>query len=284
MIASDPGDEPDLWSPLGQHRPAGALLRIWDDGQWVTWSWDEWQKRALRAAGGLRVAGVRPGERVAALLDNSPSSCVAALGTWLAGDCLVSLPAVARGMAVEQYTMQLARILDQAEPTLLLAPARYVDLLAAAIPTVKVQAFEGLEKQAVSEPVLAGPDEPVFVQYSSGSTSAPQGCVVSAGAIARQLTTLSHALELDPHTDLQVAWLPLSHDMGFFGCLLLSAYWTGAPLILSSPQRFLLGPQSWFGDCADFGATLTCGPNFALELVAKTAGLLPPDPTECASL
>jgi acyl-CoA synthetase (AMP-forming)/AMP-acid ligase II len=34
-------------------------------------------------------------------------------------------------------------------------------------------------------------------------------------------------------------------------------------------------PHSWFQDCAHFGATITATPNFALEITARVAGLLP---------
>jgi acyl-CoA synthetase (AMP-forming)/AMP-acid ligase II len=64
--------------------------------------------------------------------------------------------------------------------------------------------------------------------------------------------------------------------MGLFGCLLLTAYWTGVPLALSTPQRFLTNPRSWFADCGEFGATITCGPNFGLEVTARFASTLPP--------
>jgi fatty-acyl-CoA synthase len=119
-------------------------------------------------------------------------------------------------------------------------------------------------------------DEPVFVQYSSGSTRDPHGCVLRGAAIAAQLSSLERALGLDAERDRFVAWLPLSHDMGMFGCLLLPAYWTGTPLVLSTPSRFVTRPQSWFADCARFGATISCAPNFALELAARTAKLVKP--------
>jgi acyl-CoA synthetase (AMP-forming)/AMP-acid ligase II len=60
--------------------------------------------------------------------------------------------------------------------------------------------------------------------------------------------------------------------MGLFGCLLLS--WTqGAPLALSRPERFLASPATWVEDLSAFGATLTAGPNFGLERLARSDGV-----------
>lgn len=242
------------------------------------WSWDEWRTRAARFGGGLRRLGVQPGERVACVLANSPESCAAVLGCWVAGACVVSLPTIARGMSAERYLGQLRRIIAQAQPALVLVDGSWAGALAEWCPGARVRAIGSVDGAALRDEYVPADEDAVFVQYSSGSTSDPSGCVLSARAIARQLGLLERALELDPQRDVKVDWLPLSHDMGLFGCLLLTAYWTGVPQVIGTPQRFLTAPWSWFSDCAQFGATLSSVPNFALELTAKVAGLLPQDP------
>jgi fatty-acyl-CoA synthase len=267
-----------LWAPLDERRRDRALLRVWDGGTWSTWSWDEWRRAAARFAGGLRDLGVGRGDRVACLLSNTQPTCAAVLGTWMAGGCLVSIPAIARGMTLDRYLAQLKRIVAQAEPALVLVEEALAEVLAAELAPLRVRALQRVDGPPVDGFELANGEDPVFVQYSSGSTSEPRGCVLSADAIAHQLTMLERALELDGDCDVKVDWLPLSHDMGLFGCLLLSAYWTGTSQVLSTPQRFLTNPRSWFADCGEFGATITCGPNFGLELTARFAPTLPPDP------
>lgn len=269
--------ERTLWDPLYYPRRRQPLLHVWSGERYTSWSWDDWYGRALRFAAGLRRRGVQPDDRVACLLTNSPEACAAVLGTWLAGACLVSVPAMARGMGLEQYLGQIRRIIAQAEPNILVVAAELVQAFGQACSRISVVGFEELDTSTRIDPVLADSHQAVFVQYSSGSTREPRGCVLSAGAIARQLTMLEYALRVDATVDVGVAWLPLSHDMGLFGCLLLVPYWTGTEFALSTPQRFLMSPQSWFADCARFGATITAGPNFALELTARIASALPPD-------
>jgi fatty-acyl-CoA synthase len=178
-------------------------------------------------------------------------------------------------MTIDAYAAQLAAIFAQSEPVVLLAERQYVELLEGASGGLRVAAVEDLDGPAMADPSLARPKDVVFVQYSSGATAEPHGCMLTAGAIAHQLQALAIALEIDAEADMSVDWLPLSHDMGLFGCLLMTAYWTGTRQALSSPSRFLSAPQSWFGDCARFGATITAGPNFALELAARVATAIP---------
>jgi acyl-CoA synthetase (AMP-forming)/AMP-acid ligase II len=186
------------------------------------------------------------------------------------GASIVSMPAVARGMSLSGYLAQLRRICVDARPRLVLVASEFARGLADAGLGVAVKAFEDLPADGHLDPSFRRGDEEVFVQYSSGSTTDPRGCMLTADAIAHQLSALELALQTDPDRDLGVSWLPLSHDMGLFGCLLLS-YWTGTPLVLGSPTRFLTRPFTWFDDCARSGATITVAPNFAFELAARAA-------------
>jgi acyl-CoA synthetase (AMP-forming)/AMP-acid ligase II len=199
------------------------------------------------------------------------------LGVWLSGATLLSLPLISRGMDAAGYVARLRRILHRAEPVALLCDQRFARLLEDAELGVPIAAFQALDHAQAADPVLLDADAPVFVQYTSGSTSEPRGCVLSARAIANQLALLEEALEIDREGDTGVVWLPLSHDMGLFGCLGLT-YWTGHRLVLSTPERFLTQPGSWFEDCARYGATVSAAPNFALDVATRVASVRMPPP------
>jgi fatty-acyl-CoA synthase len=259
-----------LWDRLSVARRQSVQISVWDGRRFRDLTWDRWRSAALSAAAAMRRLGVEPGSRVACVLTNSPECCTAALGVWMAGATVVSLPTPARGGKPQSYIHQLRDICGQVAPTLMLADASAARILTDSDLPAPVLAFEGLSSAGSSDPTPPPRDEVVFVQYSSGSTSDPRGCALTAGAIANQLNALESRLEVDPQNDVLVSWLPLSHDMGFFGCLLLS-YWTGLRLILSSPTRFLKQPNSWLEDCARFGATMTGAPNFAFDVAARVA-------------
>ena len=268
---------PSLWAPLERSDGRNDMLLAWEEGGYERWSWREWYERALGFAGGLRRSGLQPGDRVAHLLENSGEACAAVIGTWLAGCRVVSMPQIARGMGPAAYTAQLRGIVAESEPGLVVAGTANVPLLEAAALGAPVLAAGALDGPRLGDPELAAASDCVFVQYSSGSTTEPKGCELSAAAIAWQLEASARALEVDPERDTSVMWLPISHDMGLFGAVLLS-YWTGHRLVLGTPQRFLTRPDSWFEDCSRFGGTIAATPAFGLDLAVRLAIHRPPPP------
>jgi fatty-acyl-CoA synthase len=263
----------DLWEPQIPRGTPATRLHVWDRQQYVPVTQDEWRANGQRAASALRRLGVRPGDRVGCVLTNTLATCSGVLGIWFAGATVVSLPTLARGLSTATYVAQLERLCRHSEAALLLVEDRYAAILEELLDPasdLRIRRFESLDGGPVVYEPPGGADDAVFVQYSSGSTTEPKGCLLSAGAIAAQMERLAEALDLDPRVDRGVSWLPLSHDMGLFGCVLLS--WThGMPLALGAPERFLASPASWVADLSDFGSTITAGPNFALERLARSA-------------
>ncbi|MEK8174753.1 AMP-binding protein [Streptomyces sp. M19] len=85
------------------------------------------------------------------------------------------------------------------------------------------------------EPSPPGDQDIAFIQYSSGSTSVPKGCALTTHAIEEQLEIILRLTGGRPGDDTVTSWLPLSHDMGMFGCLLYSwAY--DFHFVLSTPN------------------------------------------------
>ncbi|HEU4702110.1 MAG TPA: AMP-binding protein, partial [Conexibacter sp.] len=232
-------------------------------------SWGSVVRDAAQMTAGLRRAGVRPGTAVAALLTNTPLTVRGMLGVWLAGGALASLPIPARGMSAQEYGVQLRTICEQLGPVALLADAELVPQLPPTLADVAtVHAWESFAGSGAVAPTPPGRDELAFVQYSSGSTRTPKGCMLTTRAIEAQIDLLEDLMRPVRGQELGLSWLPLSHDMGMFGGL-LSCWAHGSPFVLSTPQRFMLAPSTWLTDAARFGATITGGPDTALRLAAR---------------
>jgi fatty-acyl-CoA synthase len=258
-----------IWAAYETARDDRPQLYCWDDGSYRSYQWDAWRNAAERSAVGLQRLCVRPGSRVAAVLTNRFEVCAAVIGTWLTGATLLSLPTLRRGQAPDDYVDQLRRLCRRTEPEVLLLEERFVDLLGGEEFGVHVASFESLACDGAFDPTPLPPDAAAFVQYSSGSTSEPKGCVLTMDAIGAQERMLTERLDVDGDSN-GVMWLPLSHDMGLFGCVLLS--WSaGMRLTLGTPERFLRKPQTWMEDCVAFGATITVSPNFGLGLATRRA-------------
>ena len=109
---------------------------------------------------------------------------------------------------------------------------------------------------------------PAFLQFTSGSTSAPRGVVVGQDNLAANLAMIRQAFRIG--TDVSVTWLPPYHDMGLVGGLLAPLAF-GVPAIAMSPLAFMQKPERWLRAIARYRATIAGGPDFAYALCATRA-------------
>ena len=115
-------------------------------------------------------------------------------------------------------------------------------------------------------PSLSG-DTPAFLQYTSGSTSAPKGVIVSHANLLHNEQLIQQAFS-QTESSVIVGWLPLYHDMGLIGNVLQTLY-VGARCVLMSPAAFLQSPFRWLQAISYAKATTSGGPNFAYDLCVR---------------
>ncbi len=106
-----------------------------------------------------------------------------------------------------------------------------------------------------------------LLQYTSGSTGAPKGVMVSHENLLHNATMIQHCFQ-DGEDSIGVSWLPPYHDMGLIGGI-LQPLSIGRPMILMSPMAFLRKPVRWLQAISRYRATTSGGPNFAYELCVK---------------
>ena len=259
----------ELWEALTADPGPSATLRCWVRDRFEEARWSDVVRDAEEMTAGLRRAGVTSGSRVAAILVNSPQTVRGLLAVWLAGGSVASLPTPARGMTAEEYAKQLRAICGQLDPVAFMVDAELEPAIAEQVgDAAVVRSWDSVSGSGRVEPSPPGDDELAFIQYSSGSTSTPKGCMLTTGAIAAQVDLLEDLVRPRRGAEVGLSWMPLSHDMGMFGGLL--ACWSyGSPFVLSTPERFMFAPSTWLSDAAEFGATITGGPDIALRLAAR---------------
>lgn len=110
------------------------------------------------------------------------------------------------------------------------------------------------------------PDAIALLQYTSGSTSAPRGVMVTHRNLIHNQELISAATSV-PRGATLASWLPTFHDMGL-GFVLHSVFVGGRALFLS-PATFLQQPVSWLQAISRYRAYASGGPSFGFELCAR---------------
>ncbi|MFJ4940553.1 fatty acyl-AMP ligase [Streptomyces pseudovenezuelae] len=108
--------------------------------------------------------------------------------------------------------------------------------------------------------VRTRPEHLALLQYTSGSTSSPNGAMVSNANLAHNIAHIRRNLGTGPGQSA-AGWLPLFHDMGLIGmvCHPLTA---GMSLHMSTPTGFLRNPLGWLRTLSDTGSSFTIAPDF----------------------
>ncbi len=104
----------------------------------------------------------------------------------------------------------------------------------------------------------ASPDALAFIQYTSGSTGAPRGVMLTHANVVATIRFMAEAAGLTAD-DRVVSWLPLYHDMGLIGCAFTPPL-SGAPIWLLPPD--LKNPRQWLELITQVRATFTVSPDF----------------------
>ncbi len=230
------------------------------------------QAKAIAATLALR--GVMPGDRALLLYGPGVEFVAAFFGCLSAG--VVAVPAYPPQPAQLARTLpRLVAVTMDAQVSIVLsteAIARMVPELAKIAPSFRNLPWLATDSVASSEAAawrrpFVNSASLAFLQYTSGSTAAPKGVMVSHGNLLHNLAYLNH-LEENDHTSVAVSWLPVIHDMGLIEGVLLPAY-SGYPTYLMAPESFLQRPLRWLQAITRYGGTNSGGPNFAFDLCTR---------------
>jgi len=239
--------------------PGQVVVHVRGDGSELTVALRELLDDALRVAGGFREAGVAPGTCVPLLADRSEDFQPMFWGALAAG--LVPVPLAPDARSVLPVWEHLGR------PPLVVDAAT-MSVVAELPGDVRSLTLDVLRRGPVlREPVVAGPDEVAFVQFSSGSTGAPKGVEVTHRAVLANLEQIRKASALGAD-DVVVSWMPYFHDMGLIGTH-LAPLAARAKQVKIGPLSFAKRPRMWFEVADRHRATVLSAANFALALAVR---------------
>ncbi len=227
-------------------------------------------KRLARRLVGL---GCGRGARVAIVAETDPMFHKLFFACQYAGYLPVALPAGVQLGAHDAYVTQLRRMIESCGADIAVAPDSHLGFLreaAEAFPGVHVGSLDDFsrlpESDATLEPLQA--DEPAYLQYTSGSTRFPRGVEITQTSVMNNLREIAeYGLQLRQE-DRFVSWLPLYHDMGLVGFVLLPMA-TQLAVDLLSPRTFAMRPRLWLKLISENRGTIASSPPFGYALCAK---------------
>lgn len=259
----------DVLDAHAQTRPAATALRYLDRGEREsdTDTYATLVEASRRIGSGLAAAGLA-GQAVILLLPQGLDFVRAFLGCLRAGAIAVPVPSLGERRALQRTRAIVAHAAPGALicPAALMGSAELAELAALAPAGARLLAVEELKLSP--PPAVANPGHDIaFLQYTSGTTSAPKGVVLTQGNISANLATIAAAMgQTSDHR--AVSWLPLHHDMGLIGNVLTPLF-LGAQTTLMSPRAFLQKPLRWLKAIERYGATTSGAPNFGYDLIVR---------------
>jgi acyl-CoA synthetase (AMP-forming)/AMP-acid ligase II len=271
------GVVPSLNSYEGVHERGFTFVGAKGPGEDLFVSFHDLRLAAMRRAAHYQALGLKRGDRVALVVPEGEHFIPAFLGGLWSGLIPVPLyPPLSLGK-LDAFMEALVSILNLARPRVLVTSERVGKLLWSAVARIPT-----LEKMVTVEELASEPSAPLppaaelddsevaFLQFTSGSTAAPKGVMVTHGSLrANCIAILRDGLNVRP-SDRAISWLPLYHDMGLIGLVL-------APLVASIPctfiptMSFIKNATIWMEIISKHKGTLSFAPNFAYALVTKRA-------------
>ncbi len=209
-------------------------VAITDPDTATEYTYGELRDRAEAAARGLARLGVRRGDRVALLMENGVEILDLLFACGRLGAILVPLN-------WRLAAREIADLMRDVEPSLVVAGPEYVDLAQATAPDVPLVTADELsiggDRPPSDEPAPEADvrmDDPWLILYTGGTTGLPKGAILTHGSILWNAinTTVSWGLS---ETDVAPSFTPMFHTGGL-NVFTLPLLMLGGRVIL--PRRF----------------------------------------------
>ncbi|MEB3020581.1 type I polyketide synthase [[Mycobacterium] crassicus] len=253
-------------------KPAFTFSRDGDENETSEVSYAELDRRARQIAADLQRQGAG-GERVLVLCPPGLDFLASFFGCLYAGALAIPVHPPMR----EHLVPRVASIIADVKPGYALTTAEIEPKIKPAIDALPggqalrwsiVDAGTSGNEADWVPPQIDG-DSVAMLQYTSGSTSAPKGVVLTHGNLVHNLLTIAEAYSPTPDMEIVgVFWLPPYHDMGLIGGLLGTMY-VGGSSILMPPTAFIKRPMRWLEAISRHRAVITAAPNFAFDMCVE---------------
>ena len=227
---------------------------------------DIWHN-ALSLSAALQHAGLRKGDRVLILSNQSCYDVYSLFGVMMAGGAFIlSLPPVNAARK-----NRFLSIVSSACPAFLIVNNKTEP----SIEGFNTSAFQVINCENLDTIPLSGTpayvdlqdEDTALLQYSSGSTSEPKGVIINHKSLWRSVTDVGVLTE-NCGAETILSWAPFVHNAGLFRSIFCTVY-TAFRAYIQSPADFMADPVRWFSAMDRYKCEITFAPNAIYSLCAK---------------
>jgi len=240
-----------------------------DDGTWERVSYAQLAGQVHATATWIaseRAPGPAP---VVIVLPTGPRFPAVFYGVQLAGATPCPLAPPMSLQSTESYVAYLATLLRTAQPSLVVTDETRQPVVEQALCSAQLPA-----RARVVPPLAAAggserrpPAALALLQFTSGSTGRPRGGRVTWANLAANASIVRAWAQPRPD-DLGVTFLPLFHDLGLIGTLLVSTS-IGGQVRVMAPEQFVTDPLRWLSCFGRDGASVGGSPTFGFAYARR---------------
>lgn len=238
---------------------------------------EAWRK-SMDIASYLRRKGAKRGDRAVILSMQDAGTVYAVLGCMMAGVIFTVIPP-----PIDQGKLsRFISVLKSCEPKFLISNE---GMEKTSETNVKGDLLKGAFKQVLSlkriytdrVPTAEEPDELVpheaddviYLQYTSGSTSAPKGVMITYGTLMACVDQCVDMFDFTKSEHRLASWVPFYHNIGLVVSIFLPLIATKGVAYMIPTLQFLARPTVWVKVMSDYKTNITAAPNSAYEVITR---------------
>lgn len=219
----------------------------------------------------------RPGDRVLLAFNNDLEAVQLFWGCILAS--VIPIPAPAPDLrSMDASGSRLRGIATDASVALALTHESHVEAGRTEVPEIPWYSLQTLRAappalgQAMAMPDVESRTDIAYLQYTSGSTSAPRGVQITHENLLSQCNALT--IGLGTTGGKALTWLPWFHDFGLVHGVIQPIFSGGVSFLMSTSQ-FLMRPLRWLEAIEKHQVTHSGAPNFAYAACVQALARAP---------
>ena len=231
-------------------------------------------KKSIDVAAKLKAAGIKKGDRVIILSTQTVDNVLSVVGSMFAGAIFTIIPPPIDSSKMERFIsvvkscnpkcLLCGNMLENKSKEILSTLKKKVEV-AEIFSNLDVINVENCEEAVDFTPEKIDLDDIIYIQYSSGSTSAPKGVLISYGNLISAVNTTVEPLG----AERVFGWVPFFHNLGLVYLIFTSIIKPEFVVGIMSPADFLAKPSRWIENLSEFKADTTLAPNSVYESYPK---------------